>query len=1320
MEDTPLAQGFFDLEFGDIVNGRRSASATWHLGPLTPSADSPNVGEEPPQPQGVADSPADSIKLDPADALTDDNVKSDIVATKRTFKPWIQEDWQDGASPWHGDELDSEAGGPTDCEKGLDTSAAASPDPPTRESGSLVVAIPESTLVVPRSHYEPFDPGLPIVSERTAVNKLLEAAKAMCGPDDDFLEVELNDFVIYNDKEYYGVEMRPLHQLSTKHNGSDFVFDGVLSVGDQRLFVRRVPIYALPIGNYGDLDEHTVRDSLWILSPLNQDKDLYYRLGKPAKEYARFFQPFLWVADLAKHFVDYIKSMWDNRKRVSIHDFRCNFGRWMRRVHRRAPGFLAWLAEHRGGDDFRTSIIANLPFLHKEAIGVLGEKQTYVHTLWDEVSSFQRYKPPPKELLKGEGEHPPTIVTSYIMECFQHLPFGDRLEVLPFSSRTEALRNKLIREQRLELPHNVHQDAKTLSTITKKDRIRNIQPGDTISTHRDTADSGTAWEREEAKDFADVDRWFALVQKVSISKTGRRSFDVTWYYRPVDTLCGLMKYPWNNELFLSDHCSCHEKSKITEDEILGVHEVEFHGTGTTTAELFCRQTYMHEDRKWVTLQASHLKCEHTNEYPGTTSEYRPGDTVLVHLDRRSEISEPCEVVSLIQKESGRFAFNVRRLLRRRQVDRLAQHAPPNELVYPSGESALVTVSENAILERCHVRFFKHNQPIPTPYDRNGVGCLFFITHGQGQGDQGIVPLDEFPTSLKQGLNPGDDVPKLRGLDLFCGGGNFGRGLEDGGGIKMQWANDYDCKAIHTYMANIDPKEDIHPFLGSIDILQRLAIEGRFSKSVPKIGEVDFISAGSPCPGFSRLTNDKTTVKQRKNQSLVAAFASFIDLYRPKYGLLENVPGILQNKAGRREDVFSQLMCAIVGLGYQAQFFFRDASSCGAPQRRSRVFVVLAAPGYELPQQPPQTHSHPPRTPPMGVGKLPTGESMARRRIPVATPFKFVTGAEATADLPPLLDGKPDICVSHPDHRVALGMTKKIRRAMYHIPTRPYGMNFAKAYYGEKMIKGAGVLTEAEREFFPAEKEKGRVSRVAPNSQAYGRQDPTRLIETIVTMLSPHDAKAGRQIHWWEDRIISVMEARRAQGFRDNEVVLGNPNDQVKIVGNSVAREISLALGIVFREAWVATLRRDGSSGAAATVRAKEAESTTAEDSDAQLGPIVIDDSADSSDDDFASSAGRVSTSMTPIPSSGSPPSHQDPPPVNKTSGKRHLQSTAEDSRPAKAPRPSPDAGEETISATVTTTLTTTISTTIQARRSVGLKPSRLGKEVIVPDDSDEE
>jgi len=31
-----------------------------------------------------------------------------------------------------------------------------------------------------------------------------------------------------------------------------------------------------------------------------------------------------------------------------------------------------------------------------------------------------------------------------------------------------------------------------------------------------------------------------------------------------------------------------------------------------------------------------------------------------------------------------------------------------------------------------------------------------------------------------------DERKLRGLDLFCGGGNFGRGVGDGGAVQHKW------------------------------------------------------------------------------------------------------------------------------------------------------------------------------------------------------------------------------------------------------------------------------------------------------------------------------------------------------------------------------------------------------------------------------------------------------------------------------------------------------------------------------------------------------
>ncbi|KAF7550545.1 hypothetical protein G7Z17_g5636 [Cylindrodendrum hubeiense] len=1121
-------------------------------------------------------------------------------------------------------------------------------------SKSLSIHLPESTLITPRSCYEPFEPGVPIKTEAEAVRLLCWAAKR-AGQDVKFIEFQLDNFAVYRDKPQFPEEMRSLHQLDTKTGHRDFFFDGQLSVGDTAFFVRRVPISVIPIDNYGTLTKHTVRDKIWLRSDLNSDREIYYRLRTPAFEYRRFFNPFLWVADLAKHFVDFLKVMSENRRKVTIFHFRSTFGTWMNKVHKTVPEFVAWRNQF-PRDDFRGSIIANLGFLHKEAVGVLGYEKTYAHTLWSEVWEYRCYKPPGKPF-EDKTQNPLTVVTQYIYDCFAHLPFGDRLEAVPLSKGTQSLRNKLIQQRHLELPSPIHDTAKCLSTAAKQ-QIRDIKPGDTISTQRDGAESGTQWRRDVSHGFNDVDRWFALVQHVHVDRRGHRSFDVIWYYRAVDTLCGIMKYPWNNELFLSDHCSCGEDSKITESEVLGVHEVEFGGTSATHAELFCRQTYIHAERKWITLKENHMCCKHTNK-PSRGPKYKPGETLLVILDRSTGRSEPCEFVTSYREEATEI-FRFRRLLRRSQVDPKAKTVRRNELVY---SQQLVEVKKQRIRQPCFVRFFKTGEPIPTPYDRDGVGSFFYITHQETfdeySHDVSYTPLETFPSSLRQGHDPGEEITRLRGLDLFCGGGNFGRGLEDGGGIEMRWANDYDTKAMHTYMANVSAPEAVSPFLGSIDDLQRLAIKGHFSRNVPRIGEVDFISGGSPCPGFSHLTNDKTTLAQRKNQSLVAAFGSFIDLYRPRYGLLENVPGIVQKKANRDQDVFSQLICAIVGLGYQTHFFFLDASSCGSPQRRSRVFLAFAAPGLHLPRRPDPTHAHPPLTKSLSLGNLPTGEPMAERAMPDATPFDFVSARLATADLPPVYDSKPDICVPFPDHRISLGFTKQLRLKVNLIPTQPWGMNFAQAWFGiDRKLAGSGVLTAAERLVFPPDNG-GSLSRSRPNSNAYGRQFPARLIETVVTSQSPSDAKNGRTLHWRENRVLTIMEARRAQGFRDDDVLLGTPPDQYRIVGNSVAREVAVALGIVFREAWVCSLaeERRGQEVAAAVANTIPVAPVVVPINTPFLNhsgveptttPIIEDVSSDSSLDTGPDVLSRLRTSPGQTPASSMTPDLT-PPPSSHTS-----------------------------------------------------------------------
>lgn len=197
--------------------------------------------------------------------------------------------------------------------------------------------------------------------------------------------------------------------------------------------------------------------------------------------------------------------------------------------------------------------------------------------------------------------------------------------------------------------------------------------------------------------------------------------------------------------------------------------------------------------------------------------------------------------------------------------------------------------------------------------------------------------------------------------------------------------------------------------------------------------------------------------------------------------------------------------------------------------------------------------------------------MVERVMPEATPFDFVSARAATADLPAIYDSKPDICVPYPDHRISIGLTALLQNKIRLIPTQPWGMNFAQSWYGlDRSKAGSGVLTPADRLVFPPDSN-ALLDRTKPASNAYGRQRPDRLIETIVTGQSPSDAKVGRTLHWREDRVLTIMETRRAQGFRDDELLLGSPADQFKIVGNSVAREVAVSLGAVFREAWTQSL-----------------------------------------------------------------------------------------------------------------------------------------------------
>jgi len=391
-----------------------------------------------------------------------------------------------------------------------------------------------------------------------------------------------------------------------------------------------------------------------------------------------------------------------------------------------------------------------------------------------------------------------------------------------------------------------------------------------------------------------------------------------------------------------------------------------------------------------------------------------------------------------------------------------------------------------------------------------------------------------------------------------------QGIEEGGAVHNEWAVDINKNAIHTYAANLKHRPGTKLFYGSVDDLLKQALQGNAQKSelIPSPGEVDFISAGSPCQGFSKLNYARNNERGLKNQSLVASVAAYVDFFRPKYGILENVMAMAQKGDNRDKDVLSQLICAIVGMGYQTSLFVLDAWSCGSPQARTRLFLVFAAPGLDPLEHPQLSHSHPPNVMDRGLGRLANGQSFGRRMRDL-TPFEYVTAGEATKDLPRIGDACTYQCTKQPDH-VVFGVSTELRNQIRAIPIFPRGMNFAKAWN-----EGRGVMTEEQREFFPHLSKNGRLSQnIKPGSRAWGRVNPKNMFSTIVLKLNVPDCRLGYNLHWDDHRPLTTMEARRAQGFPDDEVLLGTPIEGWKLMGNSVARSVALALGLSLREAWL--------------------------------------------------------------------------------------------------------------------------------------------------------
>ncbi|KAH0007260.1 S-adenosyl-L-methionine-dependent methyltransferase, partial [Aureobasidium melanogenum] len=996
---------------------------------------------------------------------------------------------------------------------------APRPSKPKRQR----VVVDPGNLCYPASYYAGYKPSHPITSERDAINALALIWNSKDRSSHEHNIWQLNNYSIYRKGDDYrhAYELCPLQNLKTESGVNELLFDGNLSIDGEQRYVHGVSFERLAIEGYGD-ESDTV--SACIQTALARKANVWYQLGTPASQYLRYHQTFLWVSRFTKYVVDFLE---DSEQPVTLSRFRRSFYPYVMQKYGSSSTTNSWLKQHKS-HDFRQAFCANLGFIIKECYSL--NQQLLEEPIFGETDTKQL-----KVIPMEKTAYETTVVTPFVFELFRKMPFHSQMQVLSEVSLV-ALRKQKTRRIELGL---TPLSCRPTSMPELQPCKREIRKGDVVSV---AANTSTQWRASTGN------LWFAYVQQVRLLKSGTQKLDVLWLYEPSDTTLGHGYYPYKNELFLSDNCSC-GKDSIDVELVQSIVPVQWFSTDPKESRdsFFVRQKFRTEPTlgayDFVQLQQSDFSCGCNSietEMDKVKQEFALGDTVLVYrLIAGKESLEPA-----IVRGFNFDTITLQTFLRSRR-DLGEKEAAPNQLTL---NDALFDLEPDCVTRHCRVATFDSAAGIRAPYDRNGAGDLWFV-------------ISSSPPTWTFVEHEIAADSKLKGMGMFCGSGSFDRGLEEGGGLNFKWGIDWAERALHSYRANVEEPEKLNLFLGSVNDYLGKAIKGTKDSRVATVGDVDLLAAGSPCPGFSVLQRDRNSVQSLRNCSLVASVCSYVDFYMPTYLVLENVIGMARSPSNAKDlNVFSQVLCCLVSMGYQVQQLLMDPGHYGSCQSRQRIFIIATAPGHKAPALPPQTHTCSElETYARAIGYASNGLPFGKRKYDVC-PFVSLTAEEAFQDLPDIGNSHVQTCVAKPDHRTCRHESSRKRALIQMVPRCPYEQGFIQAVAKGKMSKNAIAAYAWQNK-----------NRASANSKSWARIYPDRLVGCLTTDIKPHDSFLGRTLHYGQHRTMSVMEARRVQGLPDNEVILGTPSQQWNQIGNGVDRKVALAIGLQVANACRETL-----------------------------------------------------------------------------------------------------------------------------------------------------
>ncbi|KAK9098487.1 hypothetical protein Syun_025532 [Stephania yunnanensis] len=561
-----------------------------------------------------------------------------------------------------------------------------------------------------------------------------------------------------------------------------------------------------------------------------------------------------------------------------------------------------------------------------------------------------------------------------------------------------------------------------------------------------------------------------------------------------------------------------------------------------------------------------------------------------------------------QASVGSTHVKVRRFFRPEDISPEKAYASDVREVYYSDEEHSIPVEE--IEGKCEIRR-KHDLPSvggPAIYEH-----IFFCEH---QYDPAKGTINQLPGNIKlkfsttrdaafrkkkgkckEGESENDNVEalnslknKLATLDIFAGCGGLSEGLEKSGASLTKWAIEYEEPAGEAFLRN---HPDTSVFVDNCNVILKAIMEkcgdtddcistteasdlaAKLSEekinNLPLPGQVDFINGGPPCQGFSGMNRFNQSTWSKVQCEMILAFLSFADYFRPRFFLLENVRNFVSFNKGQ---TFRLTLASLLEMGYQVRFGVLEAGAYGVSQSRKRAFIWAAAPQETLPEWPEPMHVF--ASPELKIALPGDVRYAAVCSTAGGAPFRAITVRDTIGDLPPVENGAAKEEMAYKNEATSWFQRQIRGEAMVlsdHISKEMNELNFIRC---QRIPKRPG----ADWRDLPDEKVKlsnGQVEDLIPwclpntakrHNQwkgLFGRLDWEGNFPTSITDPQPM-GKVGMCFHPDQDRILTVRECARSQGFRDSYIFAGNIQSKHRQIGNAVPPPLAFALGRKLKEA----------------------------------------------------------------------------------------------------------------------------------------------------------